>query len=725
MERSICPKIGSVVENTKMVGNVLAILKESTSRIDAEKSKLAPIIQMNPMAVRTEFSRANTVQGPANFILESMKRRNESSVRGMPSPSQFRVLERMATYFDRLFRKEKNVDAPLIFVHGAAGTGKSFLFRDIEIMAVACERYISVSAMTGVAAGNIDTDAPVRTTASQFCYGVKPENVKIKNPTVRDKLREKIGDSVAIIIDEIGTATAVDLAAVHIQMQNLTGDYDKPFGGVATVIAGDFFQLPPPVQQGVFWKNAFFVGEKGSMFAEDREEMGIQLFLLFEKMDLVEQMRAVDDPVHATMTQNMRSGKTAGLASYLKDHRYKEVNDSEMFKDATIIAPGNPERYFMAYHIISRYATEHKRSIIRWKNEVIFKEDTQKQSIEDYIRTMGGNANGEKCISILYDLNPQLYTYYCQGYEVILTKNIKAEIGIVNGSRAILMDLSWPDRVRKDALQYIEEHSNNEIIDLPSNLVPTSVIVKVLLSEGHLKNCEPKQSLKPWDENTPVADRQVWVPVIASIQTNVRLESETNTVQFVKLKRIEYILSGMLTNYKCQSLTMPKTLISLLNRPGMPQWNDFSAVYTALTRVRRGNMFRVLYDDGDINKVSELKPNPMLLAFLQGYGDSGKWELERSLKTLPTELGEEISKAYADFKDSKNFSESVKGAKKRNAAVRKAINKYMKGEERNSDDYVDSKIKPHKPRKTRQRKDSREVITHTLSVRPVPSKNGN
>ena len=87
IERSICPKIGSVVENTKMVGNVLAILKESTSRIDAEKSKLASIIQMNPMAVRTEFSIANTEQGPANFILESMKRRNESSVRGMPSPS--------------------------------------------------------------------------------------------------------------------------------------------------------------------------------------------------------------------------------------------------------------------------------------------------------------------------------------------------------------------------------------------------------------------------------------------------------------------------------------------------------------------------------------------------------------------------------------------------------------------------------------------------------------
>ena len=368
----------------------------------------------------------------------------------------------------------------------------------------------------------------------------------------------------------------------------------------------------------------------------------------------------------------------------------------------------------MAPHLISRYASENNRPVIRWKEEVSFRE--KKKTMQDYLQHHGGVDDGNECVRIMYEMNPQLYSYFCQGYEVILTKkNMKPEIGIVNGSRGILMDLSWSDDVREKALLYIQENSDKDVIELPREFVPKAVIVRVILSEGHLKNCTPDKSLSGWNEDTPVGDRKILVPVTPSV-SNTTLESETGSVQYAKLTKMDYILSGMLTNYKCQGLTLAKVIISLLKRPGMPTWFDFAALYVALTRVKNGDDFRVLFDDGDIDKVSELTPNAMLVGFLDGYDVNGKWKLHLALEHLPSALRQEVLQAHEEYKRTKNHSDSAKGARKRNAAVKRAFARYTKV---SANDGSKKNI-----RKTRLKKNCSEVIHREMPTHSVASKMG-
>lgn len=107
--------------------------------------------------------------GPATRVLDRMLQRTENK----PNTGQQKVLRVFADYFDGLAAGQRPAP-PQIFLEGAGGTGKSFVFKCLEELADAANGQVIPSALTGVACTAIPTQACVRTAASLFQYGFKP-----------------------------------------------------------------------------------------------------------------------------------------------------------------------------------------------------------------------------------------------------------------------------------------------------------------------------------------------------------------------------------------------------------------------------------------------------------------------------------------------------------------------------------------------------------------------
>eukprot|EP00959_Pyramimonas_sp_CCMP1952_P264248 5526089-Pyramimonas_sp.AAC.1 len=53
-------------------------------------------------------------------------------------------------------------------------------------------------------------------------------------------------DMLVLVIDECSFLVAEALSHVDVQLRRLVNEPDAPFGGIAVILAGDFWQKPPP-----------------------------------------------------------------------------------------------------------------------------------------------------------------------------------------------------------------------------------------------------------------------------------------------------------------------------------------------------------------------------------------------------------------------------------------------------------------------------------------------
>ncbi len=127
--------------------------------------------------------------------------------------------------------------APLIFVSGKAGTGKTTL---VHYLRSVLKKNVAVVAPTGVAALNVKG----ATIHSFFRF---PPRI-IAAEDIREVRNRRLYEKMDIlIVDEVSMVRADVLDAMD-QFLRLNGpDAQSPFGGVQVVFVGDLFQLPPVV----------------------------------------------------------------------------------------------------------------------------------------------------------------------------------------------------------------------------------------------------------------------------------------------------------------------------------------------------------------------------------------------------------------------------------------------------------------------------------------------
>ncbi|XP_055622388.1 uncharacterized protein LOC129765957 [Toxorhynchites rutilus septentrionalis] len=135
-----------------------------------------------------------------------------------------------------------------IFFTGPAGCGKTFTLR---ILMETVNRFSQTQnsqnnayvacASTGkaaVAIGGTTVHSDFRITMSRRnCTKLCPETLQL--------YRSAFSKIHVVIIDEVSMIGADVLNTIHVRLQEITGNFDEPFGGIQIVFCGDLRQLPP------------------------------------------------------------------------------------------------------------------------------------------------------------------------------------------------------------------------------------------------------------------------------------------------------------------------------------------------------------------------------------------------------------------------------------------------------------------------------------------------
>lgn len=135
-----------------------------------------------------------------------------------------------------------------VFFTGSAGTGKSFLLHTIISELRALNKVVAVTASTGIAAEHIGG-----TTLHTFS-GLGVPVVKSDFNRMTDSRNVARWQEVdVLIIDEISMVSGEFFDGIEAQVAQIryaqNGNRYLPFGGVQLIVCGDFFQIPPVVNE--------------------------------------------------------------------------------------------------------------------------------------------------------------------------------------------------------------------------------------------------------------------------------------------------------------------------------------------------------------------------------------------------------------------------------------------------------------------------------------------
>ena len=639
---------------------------DGVNHIDANViADMSDRIAVDPVAIASPFPQAaaniHTELGvlavrtlSMNAFTEMIRPSTEFEIiegRTIPNAEQQNVLRVFAEYFDNVDNgNAAAIPAPKIFLDGAAGTGKSYTFQCLEKLANAISRDIAVTDLTGAACTAIKTRVGARTTQSMFKLGRVTTRLDELTDTKRLTILDNLKNPILVVIDECGFSHAAIFQGVNIRLRQLFNP-DLEFGGVAIVMAGDFYQLPP-VKASAMYKLAFRFGSMTNIFrnlTDNMEAQGTNLFLSLRRFRLTQQNR-IDDEEHKQICLDLRNGNTSGLlAEYVRRHQLMADDRQNFGCPVPIISPGNPERIRLEKDIMKQFARKHGRRVISWRQTVLTKSTSVRDPNGSSRRVGGGldvyqqilTSTGGRAgvVDLTIQNNPELMAHFCPGAPIIINENIAPLRGIANGTRGVLYSIDWETNdLRERALEFINQQPVDADIELPYELKPSVIFVEPEINRDEIAmNWPPDMTIVPGRIVFPIPFK------------NKSIILTTGTVKWaVNITKGSYDLGFVSTIHKSQGLTLKKVIISFLKRPNLPSREDFASIYVALTRIRNGSDFRALCDVNDLSWLNDLRPPMELLAFNDGYDEFGSWSYDRANESLVARKAEaEVANALA------------------------------------------------------------------------------
>ena len=194
--------------------------------------------------------------------------------------------------------------APLLKIHGGAGSGKSKLIQDISTWS---EHWLRVDsnrdpshphvikvAPTGRAARVIDG----LTIHTAFSMNFGNEHFSMADHK-RDIRKTQLSELKIVIIDEMSMVKSDMLYQLNRRFQEVTTS-DDDFGGLSVILCGDLMQLRPVLAKWIF--------EEPSNRAFKASYSADSLWDLFEPIELTQNHRQGEDKVYADVLNRMRKG---------------------------------------------------------------------------------------------------------------------------------------------------------------------------------------------------------------------------------------------------------------------------------------------------------------------------------------------------------------------------------------------------------------------------------
>ena len=418
-----------------------------------------------------------------------------------------------------------------IFLTGGAGVGKSFLVRTIVQTVKRLfsrnnqvnDGNVLVCAPTGAAAYNIAG----HTCHSAFHLPIHKSKLDDYIPLSSEKLaamKEAIGDTKLIVIDEVSMLSADMLLTIHRRLCDVMGN-SEPFGSVSILAVGDLMQLPAVAQKPVYFPPSDEIAAiYGSLWTS-----------LFKIVELTEIQRQKGDTKFADLLNRLRIGEQTDDDIHLLKTRqvYKSSDDY----------PFNSIHMFT----YNRLKNQHNDEMLRKLKSKHFcftavdsKKDEQTQRIEksEFQKDAGGL---------------QTKLEIAIGARVVLTKNIDISDGLVNSASGVVTG-------------FIPNYTGNEDAD---SFKPKYILVK--FDDGRVgKKCRTA--------SRGILHDQISTP-ISTVETPVYLSKRSSKVTS---KRVQFplCLAWGVTIHKEQGKTEDSVVVSCSGNFFHGQF------YTAISRTK-------------------------------------------------------------------------------------------------------------------------------------------
>lgn len=465
-----------------------------------------------------------------------------------------------------------------IFITGSAGTGKSFLLKEI-IKNLQVVKTVAVTASTGTAAHLIGGI----TLHSWLGMGLAKEPVDILVKRIKrfSTCSENIRKTQVLIIDEISQVRGEFLDKIDACCQAVRRN-GLPFGGIQVIICGDFAQLPPVM--GLDIERELDQSYAPTVIGDSKPKIdyafksSVWQSCKMTVCYLKEVMRQKDDPVFIDILNHLREGRITDeifqplLACIGKKFANSTDNSHNIFP--TRLVPTNAEAYRINQSFYSAIKDEEEHIYcakfqIKRKRKAIKDEDYEQKIINRMLEYTKNHCIMETRLPLKV------------GTRVILTQNINVKLGLFNGAQAVVEKFIRLSDAPSLDIEIASPTSNRSIVE------PIGVYDMELVEE------KEKSSMS--------------VPVIRLVEGDTLYALTPNTIEvrsdFTDEPNYLIIMSQYplkhawaLTIHKSQGMTLERALNDagrFIFSPGQ--------TYTALSRVR--SLAGLALTDFEPNKV--------------------------------------------------------------------------------------------------------------------------
>ena len=199
----------------------------------------------------------------------------------MLNEDQRRIFDKVSDHLNHQLRHEvdgckcKDLKPLHMFVSGVGGTGKSFLIETVRSLVkeiwkddASNDTICAVAAPTGLAAYNVGGVTVHRLFQLPIEHKGKTAGYWSLSKVAQKVMRTNLRCLKLIIIDEVSMLSNLNLAYIHLRLEELFGGSgDDYFGSMNMLFVGDILQLPPVTGSPVFSKlcNKLIASRMGSI----------------------------------------------------------------------------------------------------------------------------------------------------------------------------------------------------------------------------------------------------------------------------------------------------------------------------------------------------------------------------------------------------------------------------------------------------------------------------
>jgi len=306
-----------------------------------------------------------------------------------------------------------------IILHGPGGVGKSWLFRRIIQALRKDERIVYATAMTGVAAVNLnDPVLDVTATTLHRFAGVKKAEKDIPGLVSLVKSQKNVMKRITLcdilIIDEVsmlGSSLFYKISEVF----KVIRENENVFGGIQLIVGGDFLQLPPVKDNWVFGH-------------EQWTELNFRPFIL-------ETSYRYSDRVFFELLLRVRMGRHTSEDVKLLSKRVKAKRKmNKILQEIQEINPKEVIRPTMFFPKRAQAEAYNQDELDKLKTELVV------HYSHDSIISKKGHHDLNDYRFLLEENIPEIIALKV-GAQVMLKVNVDTEMGLCNGSRGVITEI--------------------------------------------------------------------------------------------------------------------------------------------------------------------------------------------------------------------------------------------------------------------------------------------